>query len=163
MKAALKEEQTKLLALESHAEKITANFEKSKQDYAKLEAALEKLIATDIDSMTEEDLSALNKKITDLSNKLSNLGRSISQVSMIANQTLKDSVLAQNNIKKTKEQALIAKGEYDKLVASLEPQIAEQKAKLESLEKQVDSKLMAKYKHARNDGIFPRRIQRHGA
>jgi predicted nucleic acid-binding Zn-ribbon protein len=155
MVATVKEEQNKLLVLENQAKEITTNFEKSKEDFAKLEAALEKLVATDVETMNDQDLVALNKKITDLSNKLSNLGRSISQAAMIANQTLKEFDKVKNNIILAKEKHRQAKEEYDKLVASLEPQIAEQRAKLESLEKQVDSKIMAKYKHARNDGIFP--------
>ncbi len=155
MVATVKEEQNKLLVLENQAKEITTNFEKSKEDFAKLEEALEKLVATDVETMNDQDLVALNKKITDLSNKLSNLGRSISQAAMIANQTLKEFDKVKNNIILSKEKHRQAKEEYDKLVASLEPQIAEQRAKLESLEKQVDSKIMAKYKHARNDGIFP--------
>ena len=93
---------------------------------------MDKLVETPIEGKTEKELADLNKKITDMSNKLSNLGRSVSKSSMQVNQILKD---------------------FER--STIEPQIEQIKSQLASLEKQVEPRLMARYKQARHDGIFP--------
>lgn len=155
MVTAIKQEQNTLLELEDKAKEIFDGFEKCKAEYAKAEEILEKLIATSVDDKNEKEIAELNKKITDMTNKITTLGRNISQLSMQANQILKDFDKAKNNIITSKGKHKQAKEEYDKQVASIEPQIAELKKELASLEKKVDSKVMERYKKARQDGIFP--------
>ena len=155
MVATVKQEQANLITLENQAKEIFDGFEKCKGEYAQVEKALEKLIATPIDDKGEKELADLNKKITDMANKLSNLGRSVSKSSMLANQILKDFERVKKNIIISKEKHKQAKEEYDKVLATLEPQVEEVKKQLASLEKQIDAKIMARYKQSRNDGIFP--------
>ena len=155
MVATVKQEQANLITLENQAKEIFDGFEKCKAEYAQVEKALEKLIATPIDDKGEKELADLNKKITDMANKLSNLGRSVSKSSMLANQILKDFERVKKNIIISKEKHKQAKEEYDKVLTTLEPQIEDVKKQLASLEKQIDPKIMARYKQSRNDGIFP--------
>lgn len=151
----VKEEQNKLIVLENKAKDIFEGFDKCKAEYVKLAASLEKLIATSVDDKTEKELSDLNKKITDMSAKLTSLGRSVSQSAMQANQILKDFEKVKKNIIDSKTKHKTAKEEFDKVVANIEPQIQTLKSELAALEKAIDPKIMSKYKHSRQDGIFP--------
>ncbi len=155
MVATVKKEQSDLATLEIQAKDIFDGFEKCKAEYVQVEKALEKLISTPIDDKSEKELEDLNKKITDMSNKLSNLGRAVSKASMQGNQILKDFEKVRQNIIVAKTKHKQAKEEYDKVCATLEPQIKEVTSQLASLEKQIDSKILDRYKKSRADGIFP--------
>ena len=155
MVATVKEEQANHITQENQAKEIFDGFEKCKREYAEVSKALDKLVETPIEGKTEKELADLNKKITDMANKLSNLGRSVSKSSMLANQILKDFERVKKNIIISKEKHKQAKDEFDKVVSTIEPQIEQVKAQLATLEKQVEPKIMARYKQARHDGIFP--------
>ncbi len=155
MVAVVKQEQSKLVTLEKQAKDIFDGFERTKAEYASVEKAMQKLIETSVEDKDEKTLAELSKKISDMANKLSNLSRSVSQASMQANQILKEFDKVKKNIIVSKEKHKLAKEEQDKFLATIEPQIAEAKEKLATLEKQVDPKIMSRYKKARQDGIFP--------
>jgi len=155
MVAQVKAEQNKLLSLESEAENTLKEFESLKKEYEKSLNKMNEYAKVDTTTLDEAKFEALVKQTGDLTNLLNNLERKISTVGMRVNQILQQFDAAKKNIIISRNKHKEAKEKLDAVKSNLEPQIMSIQKEMAEVEKTVDPKIMAKYKHIRQDNIFP--------
>lgn len=155
MIASVKSSQNKLLAYEKEAEEEIAEFNDLKKEYTVCVKALEDLLKVKVATMEEKNVKDLADKINQTSNKLSILERKINTFSDKANNILKNSEAIKKSIVAGKQKYKESKELYEKKVAALTPEMEKIKKELVVLEKSVDKDLLAKYKHLKQDNIFP--------
>ena len=150
-----KDAQTKLVELEKQAKATLEQYEKTKVDFEIACDKLNKLIKQDTNDVPEDKLRESIEQASALSITLGNLERSLSyQKDVIAN-IMKNFDLCRKNIVASKQKYKETKEEYDAFEKGILPQIEERKKEMAAIEKTVDANLLAKYKHLRQDGIFP--------
>lgn len=151
----VKTEQNKLLNLENQAEQLLKEFDNLKQDYEKSLKKMNEYLKVDTDNIDETKFDALIKNTESLSNTLNNLERKISTTGMRVNQILQQFDNAKKNIIVSRNEHKKAKEKLENVKTELEPQITSIQKQMLELEKNIEPKIMLKYKHLRQDNIFP--------
>ena len=155
MVAQVKGEQNKLITLENQAQATLKEFDSLKAEYEKSIAKMNDLLKVDTEKLSEAEFEALIKKTAELSNVLNNLERKVSTSGMKVNQILQQFDAAKKNIIISRTKHKEAKEKYDAIKAQTEPQIAAIEKQMKDLEPTIDSAILAKYKHIRQDNIMP--------
>ncbi len=155
MVSQVKGEQNKLITLEDQAKQTLKEFDSLKAEYDKALAKMSDITKVDTKNFSEEELEALAKKANDLSNALNNLERKASACALKVSQILQQFDTAKKNIIVSRTKHKEAKEKYDLVKADIEPQIATLQSQMKALEPTIDAAVMSKYKHVRQDNIFP--------
>lgn len=150
----LKNYHAKLVVLEENAKKVNEAYSlaiKKYQEYNEKLAELEK----QIEAVSDDKLDFYEKAYKDFANIAAGLEKEITKMH---NEIQSISHGYEEIIKRSKvgrEKFDVYKAKYTKLKAELEPQIAENKAKLASIQKDIETKLFQKYFQKRENRIFP--------
>lgn len=151
----VKDSQAKLIELENKAKTALADFEQNKKDYDSLYEQLKVLSKVDASSFSEEQAQAELDKINKLTQTLSAMERALSFQAENVNNIIKNFEVCRNNIMTYKQKYKESKEKVDNLQKSLVPEVEQIKKQMAALEKQIDANLLSKYKHLRQDKIFP--------
>ena len=151
----VKDSQNKLLELENKAKVAISEYEKYKAEYEKTVAELNAINKNSIESMTEEQLNANIEKANNLVNLLGSLERGLSSQAKTVEEIIKNFDVCRNNIVAYKQKYKESKAECDKVEENAKPQFEAIKKQMLEMEKDIDKTLLAKYKHLRQDKIFP--------
>ena len=151
----VKDSQNKLLELENKAKVAISEYEKYKAEYEKTVAELNAINKNSIESMTEEQLNANIEKANNLVNLLGSLERGLSSQAKTVEEIIKNFDVCRNNIVAYKQKYKESKAECDKVEENAKPQFEAIKKQMLEMEKDIDKTLLAKYKHLRQDRIFP--------
>lgn len=150
----LKKYHARLVTLEENAKRVNQAYTlaiKKYQEYNEKLAELEK----QVESASEDKADFYEKAYKDFLNIASGLEKEITKMH---NDVQQISHEYEEIIKKSKvgrEKFDGYKAKYTKLKAELEPQIAENKAKLSEIQKEIEAKLLQKYMQKRENRIFP--------
>ncbi len=155
MVSQVKSEQNKLISLEDQAQATLKEFETLKAEYEKALAKMNDIIKTPTENLEEKELDALIKKAGELSNVLNNLERKVSTSGMKVSQILQQFENAKKNIILTRTKHKQAKEKFDLSKQEIEPQIASIQKQMKDLEPTIEANILSKYKHIRQDNIFP--------
>jgi len=151
----VKDSQSKLLELDAKAKACIADYEKYKKDYERVFNELSEISNKDVSSLTEEELSANVEKANQLIALIGTLERGLSAQAESINGILKSFDVCRNNIVTYKQKYKESKLVCEQHEASLKPQFEEIKKQMATMEKDIEPKMLAKYKHLRQDKIFP--------
>ena len=155
MVAIVKKAQEKSSNLENQAGIILKEYSALNKSFAENNANVAKLAGKDISKLSENEIQNLTAAINTLTNNLSILEKKILQTAERLNVSLNEFDAAKKNYSAAKFKYAENKKKYDELVASKEGEVQSIKKELSQLEKDIDPKLMAKYKQLRQDKIFP--------
>ena len=148
----IKDNQNRLTEIDNDAKKIISVYEKCEEDFKKLKKEIEKINS---DTLSEEDKEKWANSEDALDKQFSSIERNLSvQVENVSN-IIKRFETCKNNIVAYKEKYLESKQKYADVLKQYEPQIDEINKTLLSLEKEVDKKLLLRYKQLKQDKIFP--------
>ncbi len=151
----VKDSQNKLLELEAKAKTAISEYESSKAEYEKAINNLNALTKQDVESLTEQQINENIEKANQLVQFLGSLERSLSAQADNVAAIIKNFDTCRNNIVVAKQKYKESKTKCENLEASLKPQYEEIKKQMLAMEKSIDANLLAKYKHLRQDKIFP--------
>lgn len=149
----VKEAQNVSNVIEGKANKLVNDYFALKKSYDANAKKVEKLIANM--PKNEEELKSAYAQINSLSSELFMIERNLNIVIGKAKECLKEFETTKNNVIKARSKHKASKENYEKLIKDTEPKIAEIKAQLKALEKDVNPILFEKYKSMKNDNIFP--------
>lgn len=151
----VKQAQNKLVLLETEAGSLIDEFEKLKASYAKRTEKLNNLKKEDLTAKTVDELREKETQIKSEIGNLLALGKDIKNLSIKINQIVA-------NFDKTKNQGVECKNKYktsltkfNDLEAKDNAERAKILAEMEELKKQVNPKIMARYRELRDDHKFP--------
>ena len=153
--ALVKDAQTKLIELENKAKATILDFDKCQAEYELSYNELVNLTKEDVSSLTEEQANVQLERINKLANTLSQLERALSMQAENVGAIIKNFEICRSNIMNYKQKYKETKEKVDALQKDLVPQVEQIKKQMQELEKQIDANLLAKYKHLRQDKIFP--------
>ena len=153
--AIAKDFQNKLVELDSIASKTLADYEKNKKRYAQIIDTLDKLTKQDASKLGTEELSAQIDKLNSLSTELGSLERAISSLADSMSNILKNFDYYKQNIILSKQKYMENKQKLSQLEEKTMPQVTAIKKQMVEMEKDIDPKILAKYKSLRQDKIFP--------
>lgn len=142
-------------ALENKAGEIIKDYENIKKTYEENVSQFEKFISKNLEEVSEKDLDTITNATNSIINNLNILEKKLFSTAEILNTVLNDF----NQTKKTYGTARLKyaehKKEYEEELKDKTPQIEEIKKELNQLEKNIDAKLLSKYKQLRADRIYP--------
>lgn len=150
----LKNQHSKLLALENSAKIVGEQYKKATEKYEEYLKKLEKL-EEEVKNAEPEKAELYAKMYKDFASVSASLERDIQNIYASVQQISKDYEDIIRKSKTDREKFDKYKASYSKLKAEKEPKIAEVKEKLEAIAKQIDPKLMSTYKQKREGRIFP--------
>ena len=155
MIAVVKAAQEKSAQLEKKAEIMLKDFENLKKSYESNMAQVQKFISKNIESVSAKDLENIVSASNTIINNFNVLEKKLFAEAENFN-------IALNEFEKAKKQYGVARAKYnenkqiyDSLLKQKEPEINQIKKDLLELEKNIDGKILAKYKQLRADKIFP--------
>ncbi len=151
----VKKAQEKSSILESRAEGLEKDYQSIKNAYDNNIEQMSKFISKDLDKVSEKDLESIINVTNSILNNLNILEKRLFSEAENLNVTLNEF----ENAKKTYGGARAKYSEnrkiYEEELKVRTPQIEAIKAELASLEKDIEPKLLAKYKQLRSDRIHP--------
>lgn len=150
----LKNQHTKLLSLETQAEKVNNAYKKATEKYAEFVKKLETL-ENEMKNADETKTAVYEKAYKDFSAIANSLEKDIANIYQQVQQISKDYEEVIRKSKSDREKFDKHKAAYAKLKADKEPKIEELSKKLQETAKKVDSKLFAIYKQKRDSKLFP--------
>jgi len=151
----VKTAQQKLVAIEKNASSLIVEFEELKNQFNNSIKTVDDLTKQKLEILKDDELKENVNLVTQENARILNIEKNISTLSAKINTTLIE-------FEKTKEQGKLAKKKYEQgmqayneFVQSKQNLIHKLKRELAELEKNVDGKLLAKYKELRSDKKFP--------
>ena len=155
LKSYIVDSHNKGFALEDGAKDLLEDYNKLKKQYDANCANVQKLIDTDISTISLDKVDTFLSQINSLSSELFLLERNINIIITKIKASLKDFDTTKKNIIKAKEKYNECKTKCEKEVEAITPKIKEIESKMASLEKNISADLLAKYKTIKGDKIFP--------
>ena len=149
----VKEAQNVSNGIENKASKVVNDYTSLKKNYEANAKKVEALTANL--PKGADELKSAYAQINTLSSELFMIERNLNILIGKAKDLLKEFEVTKNNVIKARSKHKVSKENYEKLIADNEPKIAEIRAQMKSLEKEIDSALLEKYKAMKNDNIFP--------
>lgn len=149
----VKDEQNKLIELENKAKTVIAEYEKCKQDYEKAYNSFTALSSAspETEEKLNENLEELNKLVA----LLTQLERSLSSGAESVSAIIKNFETCRNNIVTFRKKYQESKTKAEEYDTTIKPQLVEIEKQMLSMEKDINKDILAKYKHLRQDKIFP--------
>lgn len=142
-------------ALENKAGEIIKDYENTKRAYEENISQFEKFISKNLEEVSEKDLEVITNATNSIINNLNILEKKLFSTAEILNTILNEF----NQTKKTYGAARAKyaeyKKEYEEELNGKAPQIEQIKKELAQLEKNIDAKLLSRYKQLRADRIYP--------
>lgn len=151
--AIVKDEQARLLELDSKARTVVANYEKCKEEYEKAYNSFNALSQNA--ETSEEKLSKNLDELNKLVSSLTLLERTLSSQAELVTSIIKNFETCKNNIVVYRNKHKECKQKVEEYEKNLTPQIEDVKSQMSKVEKLIDKDFLAKYKHLRQDRIFP--------
>ena len=151
----VKEAQTKLIDLENKAKSLIDDYNASKKNYDEAFNKINKVSKIDLNSLQEETASTYLDELNTLVNTLSMLERTLSMQAENINSITKNFEICRNNIVTLKQKYKELKERVDSNQSKITPEINTIKLKMAEVEKQINESMLNKYKHLRQDKIFP--------
>lgn len=155
LKEYIVEAQEKGMKLEAGAKDLLNEYSKLKKQYDANFEKVQKLTATDLNSITIDDVDNILATTNSLSSELFQLERSINGIIIKIKESLKSFEVAKQNIIKAKQKYNIFKTKYEQDVKASMPRIKEIETRMAELEKVLNPDLFAKYKALKAEKIFP--------
>lgn len=150
-----KDAENKALEQEQKALKTLKEFEKNQAEYNLVVMELSNLVKLNLEELSESEVNKQIEKANKLNTTLTNLERSLSAQAEAVNSILKDFETNKNNYKNYRIKLAELKVAVNNLIQSVTPEIKALEQEMAKCEKQIDANLLNKYKHLRQDKIFP--------
>lgn len=150
-----KNSQSQLIALDATATAAIREFEKSKTDFEKDFTLLNNLSKENFTTLPADILTGKLEEINLLSSKLAALERALSLQAENINSILKTAEQCKKCIILSRQKYNENKKMYEECCRKFAPQIDDVKTQMHQMEKEIEPKFLAKYKHLRQDNIFP--------
>lgn len=148
-----KDEQNNLLVLDARAKTLIEDYEKGKKEY---EEACKKINALSKNGgETEEKISQTVKELNELFPLLTSLKDALDKQIKLVSEILTSFDNCKSNIVTYRNKYNSCKEEVEKYEATILPRIEDVKKRMSNIEKLIDKDMLAKYKHLRQDRIFP--------
>ena len=151
----VKNAQNKLVSIERSASQLIADYEKIKQEFEQESKRLDDIKQRDFHELNEAELRESSSDISKQIANMLSLNKEITGLSKKIVRTL-------NDFETTKQSGVLAKKKYNesmtrynKFAGDKTQKIQEIKDELARLEKQIDPKLLERYKVMREDHKFP--------
>jgi predicted nucleic acid-binding Zn-ribbon protein len=151
----VKKAQDKSALLENRAGELLKDFESLKKVYGENVSQVEKFISKNLAELSEKDLDTIINATNSITNNLNILEKKLFSEAENLNLTLNDFNSTKKIYGNARAKYLESKNKYDEEVKVKNPQIERIKSELVKLEKDIDPKLLTKYKHLRGDRIYP--------
>lgn len=155
LKGYIVESHNKGFKLEDDAKDLLEDYNKLKAQYDSNCEKVQKLTATDINTISIDQVDSFLSQINSLSSELFLLERNINIIITKIKNSLKDFDTTKKNIIKAKEKYNECKTKCEKAVSDVAPKIKQLEEKMKELEKDVPQELLSKYKSLKGDKIFP--------
>lgn len=155
LKSYIVESHNKGFALEDGAKDLLEDYAKLKKQYESNCDKVQKLIDTDISTISLDKVDSFLSQINSLSSELFLLERNINIIITKIKSSLKDFDTTKKNMIKAKEKFNECKEKCEKDAEAIAPKIKEIEAKMAALEKSIPADLFARYKTIKGDKIFP--------
>lgn len=147
--------QDKGMKLETGAKDLLNDYNKLRKQYEANCDKVQKLTNTDLTKISIDEVDEILSTINSLSSELFFLERNINIIITKIKDSLKDFDTAKQNIIKAKQKYNIFKSKYEQDVKSVLPRVKEIEEQMATMEKTLNPELLAKYKTAKADKIFP--------
>lgn len=151
----VKKAQERSAALENRAGQILKDYEEIKKTYDENVSYFEKFVSKNLEEVSEKDLETITNATNSIINNLNILEKKLFSTAEILNSTLNEF----NQTKKTYGTARAKytdnKKIYEEELSKKNPQIEQIKKELTKLEKDIDQKILSKYKQLRADRVYP--------
>ena len=144
-----------LIDLENKAKSLIDDYNASKKNYDEAFNKINKVSKIDLNSLQEETASTYLDELNTLVNTLSMLERTLSMQAENINSIIKNFEICRNNIVTLKQKYKELKERVDLNQSKITPEINTIKLKMAEVEKQINESMLNKYKHLRQDKIFP--------
>ena len=154
IQASLKKQHARLLSLEKAAEKLNASYKKASEKYADYMKKLDTL-EKELESADEAKLALYEKAYKDFFAVANSLEKEIAAMYADVQHTNREYEEIINKSKTDRARFDKFKAAYGKLKTEKEPKIEELKAKLESMKKGIEDKLLNIYLQKRESKMFP--------
>ena len=151
----VKDSQNRSLQLEKNATDLVNEFENLKKSFDENIKKLNMMTNSNVERLSETDFSSYETSINALVNNLSLIENKLSYFAKKINVILTDFEQAKKTYNNARQEYLKHKTLYDEKEGQLKPQIDEKSKELAKLEKNIDVKLLARYKSKRQDKKFP--------
>lgn len=155
LKSYIVDSHNKGFKLEDDAKDLLADYQKLKSQYESNCDKVQKLVDTDINTISLDKVDAFLSQINSLSSQLFLLERNINIIITKIKNSLMDFDTTKKNIIKAKEKYNECKDKCDKEMEKITPKIKEIEEKMSALEKEIPADLFARYKAIKGDKIFP--------
>jgi len=151
----VKETQDTSSALESEAEEVLIQFNNLKKTYEDNVNSFITLTKKDVENISESEIGGIMNLINVMSSNLNILEKKLLGLAERINVILTNYEEARKKYEVARKKHSEVKEKFEKEKSLLQPKISEFEAELKAMEKNVDSKLLTKYKEKRQDKIFP--------
>lgn len=151
----VKDSQNRSLQLEKNATDLVNEFENLKKSFDENIKKLNMMTNSNVDKLSQADFSSFENSINALVNNLSLIESKLSYFAKKINVILTDFEQAKRTYNNAREEYSKHKKLYDEKEALVKPQIEEKVKELVKLEKNIDAKLLSRYKLKRQDKKFP--------
>lgn len=153
--AIAKKSQTRSAELEAEAEKLIAEIDDIKAKYNLNKSKSDEMLSADVENLTMEELEKLNALKGKIASNLNILEKMLQKSAESVNRILSEFNKTKKTFDEARSQYAICKQKIDEETKTLEPEKVRLQKQLQTMEKDVDSEIMAEYKKKRNDNIFP--------
>lgn len=155
MIAVVKSAQEKSSLLEKNAEILEKDFYLVKKAYNETISQVEKFVSKDLKSLSQKDLESIINATNGILNNLNILEKKLFSEAEKLNITLNEFEKAKKQYGTARSKYNEHKKNYDEILKTKEPEISKIKKELIELEKNIEPKLLSKYKQLRADKLFP--------
>ena len=150
----LKDQKSRIIALENQAAKVNASFTKATEKYNEFLKKLEAL-EKEMENADASKAAVYEKAYKDFSAIANTLEKDIANIYTLIQQISREYEDIMKKSKVEREKFNKYKAGYDKLKAEKEPKIADAKHKLAEQAKLIDAKLLSTYNQKRDSKKFP--------
>lgn len=151
----VKEAQNQSSALETQAGEIINAFNSLKKTYSDNTKTANILANKNMDTITEEEIISIEDIAKTITNNLSILEKKLLTQAEKVRNILSNFDSAKKRYNQARDKYNKHKELYDKEVEAISPEIAQKTEEVKKLESNLDSALLSKYKHKRQDRIYP--------
>lgn len=151
----IKQWQTEVLKLEQESKNLLAEYDKLMSVEKKGLSFVEKCNKTDISKMTDDELADFDAKTKQTANQLLELENRIVEHQNKVKKIVYAYKALRKNILDARARRDEIKTKQDEFAKQKQPEIDNIRAEMSKLEKSIDQAKLAKYKLAKQDGIFP--------
>lgn len=155
MVSKVKDSQNRSLHLEKNATDLVNEFENLKKSFDENIKKLNIMTNSNVEKLSQADINAFENSINALINNLNLIENKLSFFAKKINVILTDFEQAKKTYNIAREEYSKHKKLYDEKEAQIKPQIDEKVKDLQKLEKDIDPKLLSRYKTKRQDKKFP--------